>query len=300
METTNSRSKVRCRAVAGALVALLLVGCEPEVRVWCGTLAVHEEFVIPTASPVQQDFPEEARCVSLVSCGGTEHALVLDQDGRCIVQVDLSNPEQGVVRAGGQCESSRNRIGGPTRELGTATEGTVVLRGGQLDANIDWGVEILSSDISRVGATQQWKFSNSSESEDLGKLDPAEVCKPPVPPTRPEDFSAVVGCAPGDFAVRTEASAERVVRFGNALGAQYSPRCMTIEVGQSVTFEGPFSTYSMGPGIPESLSAGAPYNPITNVFGNQRVSFTFPRAGDFIFSNRPNAAQGMKGLIRVR
>jgi plastocyanin len=109
-----------------------------------------------------------------------------------------------------------------------------------------------------------------------------------------------VGCSPGDFAVRTDASAERIVRFGNELGAQYSPGCMTIAPGQSVTFEGPFSTYSMGPGIPESLSAGAPYNPITNVFGNQRVSFTFPRTGDFIFSNRPNAAQGMKGMIRVR
>jgi plastocyanin len=67
-----------------------------------------------------------------------------------------------------------------------------------------------------------------------------------------------------------------------------------------VAFEGPFSTYQLSPGLPESISAGAPFNPMSNVVFNTRASFTYPRTGDFLYSNRPNAAQGMRGLIRVR
>jgi hypothetical protein len=289
-----------CHITVGALAALLLGGCLTEHDTWCGALDVHEEFFIPTAGTVPQDFPTEQRCVPLVPCGGTTSALVLDPEGRCTVLVDFPTPEQGTVLPGGHCESSRDRIGGRFRDVGRATGGTVTLRNGVLEADIDWAVESHTSEVSRVGATQHYALRNAAKSSEPTQVDEDQACSEPEPPTGPEDFSQVVGCAPGDFVVRTEAGAERLVRFGNALGASYSPRCLSIAVGQSVVFEGPFSTYSMIPGLPESLSTGAPYNPIPNVLFGTRAEFTFSRAGDYIYSNRPNASQGMRGMIRVR
>jgi hypothetical protein len=292
-------------AAVGFLVSLLGTGCplpDPEMTVWCGNLAVHEDFTIPTAGTTGQDFPPEQRCTTLVACGGTSKALVLDKDGKCTVLVDFPTPEQGTVMPGGRCQSWRNRIGGQSQDLGVATGGTVTVRDGKLEADIDWEVEIRypTTEHTRVGATQHYTLRNGEKSGDSGTQDSELACRDPGPPPGPEDFSSVVGCAKEDFVDRTEDNAERVVRFGNELGARYSPRCLSIAVGQSVVFEGPFATYSMGPGVPEHLTIGSPYNPINNVFFNTRTAFTFPRAGDYIYSNRPNAAQGMTGLVRVR
>jgi plastocyanin len=305
METTKPGSTVLRLAAVGVLVPLLGAGCpltDPDLSVWCGSLAVHEAFTIPTARPVEQDFPPEQRCTTLVECGGTTKALVLDADGRCTVLVDFPTPEQGTVLPGSRCESGRNRIGGMSRDLGIASGGTVTLRDGGIEADIDWEVVIsyATSEHTRVGATQHYTLRNGAKSADPGKQDTELACRDPGPPPGPEDFSSVVGCASEDFVVRTEANAERVVRFGNELGARYAPRCLSIAVGQAVRFEGPFSTYSMSPRLPESLAIGAPYNPITYVMFNTSAEFSFPRAGDYIYSNSPNASRGMTGLIRVR
>jgi plastocyanin len=305
METAKPGSKVLRLVALGVLVPLMGTGCpvtDPEMSVWCGTLAVHEDFTIPTASPIGQDFPPEQRCVTLVACGGTAKGLVLDADGKCTVLVDFPTPEQGTVLPGSHCESGRNRIGGQSRDLGVTTGGTVTVQDGVLKAAIDWEVLIhpASYEHARIGATQRYAFENGAKSGDPGRQDSERACREPGPPPGPEDFSSVVGCAAEDFVVRTDAGEERVVRFGNELGARYSPRCMSIAVGQSVRFEGPFNTYKMSPGLPESLAIGSPYNPITYVMFNSSAEFTFPRAGDYIYSNSPNAAQGMTGLIRVR
>lgn len=305
METTKPVSTVLRLALVGVLVPLLGAGCpltDPNQSVWCGSLAVGETFTVPTARPVDQDFPPEQRCTTLVECGGTTKALVLDADGRCTVLVDFPTPEQGTVLPGGRCESGRNRIGGMSQDFGIASGGSVTLRDGVLEADIDWEVLIryATPEHVRVGATQHYTLRSGTKSADPGKQETEVACKEHGPPPEPEDFSSVVGCAPEDFEVRTEANAERVVRFGNALGASYSPRCLSIAVGQAVRFEGPFNTYNLSPGLPESLAIGAPYNPITYVMFNTSAEFTFPRAGDYIYSNSRNASAGMTGLIRVR
>ncbi len=288
--------------MVGLLAVVPLVGCPlPEKeQVQCGALSIRETFHVPTTSPQEQDLPGGERCTSLVACEGTRFALSLEPDGRCTIQVDFSSPEQGTVIPGGQCETRRSRIGGETRDVGTALGGTVTLRDGRLDADIDWEVVIHHAGIVRVGATQHWTIRDTGNEPGPGQETPVSECREPEPPPGPEDFSAVVGCGPADFVVRTGESDERVVRFGGTLGAQYSPRCLTIAPGQTVAFEGPFSTYQLSPGLPESISSGAPFSPIDNVLFNSRATVTFPRTGDFLYSNRPNAAQGMKGLIRVR
>jgi plastocyanin len=302
METGNPKLGVRDGALV-ALAALLLAGCPTgPSEVWCGNLAVKEAFVIPTAgSPVEQDFPVEARCIPLVSCNEKESVLAFAPDGSCNVRVTPDEYGEFIVLPDSRCETKRRRLGGESREVSFTKGGRVKRTEERFDLDIDWDVVIhpASDSNSRIGATQKWTTQGAS----LGTpetVDPKLACEPSKPPGGPEDFSSLVGCTEADFVVRTEASAERVVRFGNELGASYAPRCLSIAVGQAVVFEGPFNSYHMAPGLPASISTGAPYNPIGNVFGNTRVEYTFPRAGDFIYSNAPNAARGMTGLIRVR
>ena len=238
--------------------------------------------------------------MALLECGGTERALMLDPDGLCTLLVDFATPDQGTVRTGTRCESTHSRIGGASREIGYTTGGTVTLRNGVLEAAVDWDVELRTSDVTRLGAVQHYAIRNGVLTPETRKLDPEVVCREPEPKPGPEDFSNVVGCAREDFVDATAADAERVVRFGNDLGNRYAPRCLSIAVGQTVSFQGPFQTYGLMPGVPASISTGAPFTPITYVFFSDRKDFTFTLAGDFIFSNAPNAAAGMTGMIRVR
>lgn len=296
--------RVKLLVTVGALAPMLSGGCpassESSHQVWCASLDVHEQFFVPSSGGVEQDFPQEQRCMALVECGGTERALMIDPDDRCTLRVDFATPDQGTIRAGTRCESGRDRIGGTSRDIGYTTGGTVTLLNGVLEASVDWDVEIRTSDVTRLGAVQKYAIRNGFKSPELRKLDPEGVCREPEPQPGPEDFSEVVGCAPEDFVDATAAGAERVVRFGNELGNRYSPRCLSIAAGQTVTFQGPFNTYGLTPGLPSSIATGAPFTPITYVFFSDSKDFTFTLAGDFIYSNAPNAALGMTGMIRVR
>ncbi|KFE69205.1 hypothetical protein [Hyalangium minutum] len=297
--------RMKLLAAVGALAPMLSGGCpstpsEGQHPVWCASLDVHEQFFVPSSGPVEQDFPQEQRCMALVECGGTERALMIDPEGQCTLLVDFATPDQGVVRTGTRCESTHSRIGGASREIGYTTGGTVTLRNGVLEASVDWDVEIRTSDVTRLGAVQKYAIRNGFTSPELRKLDPEGACREPEPRPGPEDFSEVVGCTPQDFVDASADSAERVVRFGNELGNRYSPRCLSIAAGQTVSFQGPFQTYGLMPGVPASISTGAPFTPITYVFFSDRKDFTFPLAGDFIYSNGLYAAVGMTGMIRVR
>lgn len=305
MKTDMRSVRVKLLITVGALAPMLSGGCpssaqEGQHPVWCASLDVHEKFFVPSSGGVEQDFPQEQRCMPLVECGGTQRALLFDPDGRCTVLVDFTTPEEGTVRPGTRCESSHSRIGGASRDIGYTTGGTMTLRNGVLEASIDWDVEMHTSDVARLGAVQHYAVRNGVLTLETRKLDPAVACQEPEPKPGPEDFSEVVGCAREDFVDATVAEAERVVRFGNELGNRYSPRCLSIAVGQTVSFQGPFQTYGLQPGVPASIATGAPLTPITYVFFSDRKDFTFTQAGDFIFSNAPNAAAGMTGMIRVR
>ena len=45
---------------------------------------------------------------------------------------------------------------------------------------------------------------------------------------------------------------------------------------------------------------GSPYNPIFFFSTGGSVSYSFPKPGDYIYSNPAREAQGMRGLSRVR
>lgn len=117
------------------------------------------------------------------------------------------------------------------------------------------------------------------------------------------------GCGSGQFDDRTAAAAPRVVGYGGAGGSSlfsYSPRCITIAVGQSVTFSGGttsnFGVHPLGPGINGNATAGSPNNPIRRMTdGNVReVTVNFPSAGTFPYVCETHAAGGMTGVVRVQ
>lgn len=116
-------------------------------------------------------------------------------------------------------------------------------------------------------------------------------------------------CATAAFVDRSAAGASRVVGYGGASGSStftYSPPCITIAAGQSVTFSGgataSFGVHPMSPGVLNSPAAGSPGNPIPRVTdGNVReVTVAFPTAGTYPYVCEAHAAGGMVGVVRVR
>jgi plastocyanin len=81
----------------------------------------------------------------------------------------------------------------------------------------------------------------------------------------------------------------------------YSPACMSITAGQTVTFSGAFGTHPLEPGeSPESPGGmSSPNNPITPTTSGSSLSVTFPTAGLYGFYCGVHHASGMAGVIKV-
>ena len=70
------------------------------------------------------------------------------------------------------------------------------------------------------------------------------------------------GCADANFVAGT------TVAFGGAQGLAYSPKCLKIAAGASVTFNGDFSTHPLLKGTPGNQTAGSAGNPIVATVEN--------------------------------
>ncbi len=105
-------------------------------------------------------------------------------------------------------------------------------------------------------------------------------------------FTAVAPCnAPGDYTTGS------TVRFGGAVGTAYEPRCLTVRVGDSVTFEGAFSGHPLAPS-----SRGTSGNPITRTASGTTTTFRFTAAGHFPYFcefHGTDGGGGMAGVVRV-
>jgi len=103
----------------------------------------------------------------------------------------------------------------------------------------------------------------------------------------------VQGCSPSDFADKTDAAAMRGITFPmDFTPVQYSPPCMKIKAGQSVTWTGSFTNHPL-----EAMNGDAG-NPIKPTTMGTTVTVAFPTAGTFGFdcANHPSI---MKGAILV-
>jgi len=111
----------------------------------------------------------------------------------------------------------------------------------------------------------------------------------------------VNGCTPAMAEDRSGATAERKVQVG-AVGLTFTPKCMTIKAGQSVSFEGTLAGHPLAPGNASSATAGSPNNPIMRTATGSSVSFTFPTPGAYPFYceyHSSGAGKDMAGAIYV-
>jgi len=111
----------------------------------------------------------------------------------------------------------------------------------------------------------------------------------------------VNGCTPADAEDHSAATAERKVQVGT-MGIVFTPKCMTIKAGQSVSFEGVLAGHPLAPGNASSSTAGSPNNPIMRTNSGNSVSFTFPTPGAYPFFcefHSSGAGNGMAGAIYV-
>jgi plastocyanin len=105
----------------------------------------------------------------------------------------------------------------------------------------------------------------------------------------------VNGCTDADFTSNdlTDPGAAREIFFPKtAAPAQYSPRCIMIQAGQSVTWSGAFSSHPLEP------AGGDPGTPIKLTNSGTSQSFTFSTAGTFGFDCQFHPSI-MFGAIRV-
>ena len=103
---------------------------------------------------------------------------------------------------------------------------------------------------------------------------------------------ALAPCAAaGDY---TTAS---TVRFGGALGSVYAPRCVTVRVGETVTWEGDLGGHPLSPS-----TRGTAASPIARVASGTSAVVTFPRAGFYPYFcefHGTDAGLGMAGVVQV-
>jgi plastocyanin len=124
----------------------------------------------------------------------------------------------------------------------------------------------------------------------------------PPPTGGPGAEEGLNGCNAADYTDRSAAAAERRIGFGSALNSPalgYSPACIIISAGQSVSFVGNFATHPLVPGTDRGSGASA-NNPIQEQrSGSADYTVSFPTAGFYPYFcelHRP----GMAGVVRVR
>jgi plastocyanin len=71
------------------------------------------------------------------------------------------------------------------------------------------------------------------------------------------------------------------IAFGGTVGFNYTPKCLKVSPGATVTFNGEFASHPLAP----SALRGAPAinNPIVNMSDGTTASFTFPDAGFYAY-----------------
>lgn len=139
----------------------------------------------------------------------------------------------------------------------------------------------------------------------------SDAAKPSAPengaetePTQPEEQGTPTlnGCKPEDYVDASDDDAERAIAIA-AAGLTYTPRCMTIRVGQTVHWMGSLTAHPLAPGNPDDAAAGSADNPIEETSTGSSVAFEFGTRGTFPYYcvlHAFGAGQGMAGSIRVR
>jgi len=129
----------------------------------------------------------------------------------------------------------------------------------------------------------------------------AESAAPPGAGASPDAgaIAAVNGCTADKFVDSTAAGASRTVAFSFF---KYTPACLTVAAGQSVTFSGDFFSHPLRAGVAPSAgsTAGSAQNPITSVNGGNSATFLSAQPGVYPYFCAAHENIGMYGAIQVR
>ncbi len=87
------------------------------------------------------------------------------------------------------------------------------------------------------------------------------------------------------------------IDFGGAAGFKYSPPCLIMKAGSSVSFAGDFASHPLSGGVDGTKD---PASPIKDTNSGNSASFALPSAGTFGFFCQFHQAGGMKGAIFVK
>lgn len=111
-----------------------------------------------------------------------------------------------------------------------------------------------------------------------------------------EDGPGGAGCKAADFAAndRRDPNAARTILFPVPGAQGYTPRCLMIRAGQSVTWQGDLAVDPLEPRTQN------PPNPITLTAAGNTVTFTFAKKGRYRYGSATNPIQAMRGAIDVR
>ncbi len=110
---------------------------------------------------------------------------------------------------------------------------------------------------------------------------------------------AVQECTPDMYVDASAENDSRVIDVSGVAALAYTPACLIIKAGQSVTFEGSMSAHPLAPG---EVIAGSPASPIQETTSGSSVEFTFPEKGAFsYYCTIHGDAQGkfMAGVVYV-
>jgi plastocyanin len=112
---------------------------------------------------------------------------------------------------------------------------------------------------------------------------------------------ALNGCKPSVYEDRSGENDDRSIAIAKD-GLVFTPKCLTIAVGQSVVWQGNLSAHPLAPGNPDDPEAGSPASPIVSTSEGSRAEFAFPVAGTFPYYcaiHAFGAGRGMAGVVHV-
>lgn len=134
----------------------------------------------------------------------------------------------------------------------------------------------------------------------------AAACGGSSSPATTPTPSAINGCSPSDFAPGTATNGSVTIQYGDPLGLAYSPRCLSIAAGQSVTFFGDtsrgssFSAHPLRPGGANGGNGGSAGNPIAPQSSGSSYTVAFPAPGTYPYFCLTHEGMGMFGAVQVK
>jgi plastocyanin len=118
----------------------------------------------------------------------------------------------------------------------------------------------------------------------------------------PEVISDFNGCTIADYEDHSGVADDRTIGIAT-MGLSFTPKCLTIQVGQTVTWAGSLAAHPLGPGNADHPDAGTTPSPIIETSSGQSVEFTFTTAGTFPYYCEVHSfgdGMGMAGVVHVK